>query len=75
MAKIFQKGKKKRPFRPKNAKQAKARPKIVDPKDLVDPVLYLGGLDTEKYPFLPLENEEKQNQKPEEEVENPLNKR
>ena len=40
-------------------------------EELVDPVLYMGGLDKEKYPFLSLEKEEKQ----EEEIENPLNKR
>jgi hypothetical protein len=37
----------------------------------MDPILYSGGLDKKKYPQLPLEN----NEKPEEEVENPLNQR
>ena len=45
--------------------------KIVDPKDLVDPVLYTGGLDSEKYPILSQDKEEKV----EEEIENPLNQR
>jgi hypothetical protein len=39
--------------------------------ELVDPVLYRGGLEENKYPFLALEKKEK----PEEEIENPLNKR
>lgn len=39
--------------------------------ELVDPVLYRGGLAEEKYPTLPLEK----NRKLEEEIENPLNKR
>ncbi len=46
-----------------------ARPKTSD-KDLVDPILYIGDLDKQKYPFLTQEKEEE-----ELEVENPLNKR
>jgi len=42
-----------------------------EPEDIMDPILYVGGLDKEKYPQLPLENENK----PEEDVENPLNQR
>jgi hypothetical protein len=42
-----------------------------DSEDLMDPILYNGGLDQKKYPQLPLENEDKQ----EEEIENPLNQR
>lgn len=37
----------------------------------MDPILYNGGLDTEKYPLLT----EKKNEKPVEEPENPLNRR
>lgn len=50
---------KKRPSRP------------VTPGELMDPLLYIGGLDAQKYPILPLEKE----RKPREDVENPLNKR
>lgn len=39
--------------------------------ELIDPVLFTGGLDDKKYPFLALEKEERI----EEDVENPLNKR
>ncbi len=46
-------------------------PKTNEKVDLMDPVLYLGGLDLEKYPVLPTQNEENE----EEEIENPLNKR
>lgn len=64
MAKIFKKHHKKgQNTRPK--KKSKA------PEDIMDPILYNGGLDKEKYPQLPLEN----NNKPEEEIENPLNQR
>lgn len=42
-----------------------------DTEDLMDPILYNGGLDKEKYPQLPLENDSKI----EEEIENPLNQR
>jgi len=48
----------------------KSRKKVSD-KDLVDPVLYVGGLDPEKYPNLSQDKEEKI----EEEIENPLNQR
>ncbi|MBT6691068.1 hypothetical protein HOB10_01900 [Candidatus Parcubacteria bacterium] len=82
MAKIFKntnpgrrKNRPKRGFKPKKqnfqSPAAKARPKTTA-KDLVDPVLYIGGLDKETYPTLPIEKKEK---KPEEEIENPLNKR
>ncbi|MBU1202722.1 hypothetical protein KKH39_01625 [Patescibacteria group bacterium] len=47
------------------------KPRKVDERDLVDPIYYIGDLDGQKYPSLPLENEKK----PEEDVENPLNKR
>ena len=81
MAKIFKKPKSgnkkprpKRGFKPRGKalgiKADSGRPKTTA-KDLVDPVLYIGGLDKEKYPTLPIENEKK----PEEEIENPLNKR
>ncbi len=55
-------------------KRRKDHPKKVDTRDLVDPISYMGGLDGDKYPILPLENENK-SAKPEEEIENPLNKR
>jgi hypothetical protein len=64
MAKIFKKFK-------KNNKDFQARPKSNVKEDIMDPILYSGGLDKEKYPHLPLENEDK----PEEDVENPLNQR
>jgi len=81
MAKIFKKSKtgnrKSRPrrdFRDKKRTDSPIavpqRPKTTA-KDLVDPVLYIGGLEKDKYPTLPLENDKK----PEEEIENPLNKR
>ncbi|MBT4849397.1 hypothetical protein HON36_00930 [Candidatus Parcubacteria bacterium] len=71
MAKFFKK--KKKPFfkkGPHGPRTAKSTEKV----ELVDPVLYIGGLDKEVYPTLPLENEKK-DKKPEEEIENPLNKR
>ena len=71
MAKFFKRKKKEQSF-PDKKEAAKPLPRKVDDKDLIDPVLYLGGLDESKYPFLPLENKKK---KPEEEIENPLNKR
>lgn len=46
-----------------------AKPKVKE--DIMDPILYIGGLDKEKYPQLPLETEKNQ----EEEIENPLNQR
>ena len=64
MPKIFPKTKK------DNSLSANS-PKKQEKVELIDPVLYIGDLDNKKYPFLPLENE----QKPEEDVENPLNKR
>ena len=51
--------------RPRQTSQPKKK------EDLMDPVLYIGGLDKEKYPTLPIDNEPKE----ETEVENPLNKR
>jgi len=64
MAKFFQKNKQEHRFDgPHSPKPEKV--------ELIDPVLYIGELDDKKYPFLPLEKKEK----PEEEVENPLNKR
>ncbi|MBT4516478.1 MAG: hypothetical protein HOC78_01130 [Candidatus Komeilibacteria bacterium] len=64
MAQLFKKfnKKKKGPFR-------RSKPKVKE--DIMDPILYNGGLDKEKFPQLPLEKRDK----PEEEVENPLNKR
>ena len=48
------------------------KPKVRKVKeDIMDPVLYVGGLDKEKYPQLPLETENN----PEEDIENPLNQR
>jgi hypothetical protein len=81
MAKLFKRAKPgakkprpKRGFKPKKrptpTRGGKRRPKTTA-KDLVDPVLYIGGLDKDKFPTLPIEKKEK----PEEEVENPLNKR
>jgi len=64
MAQLFKK------FKKKN-KGPRRRPKSKVKEDIMDPILYNGGLDKEKYPQLPLENEEK----PEEDVENPLNQR
>lgn len=61
MAKVF----KKRPATKFN------RPNTTTKEEIVDPVLYLGGLGTDKYPLLPLDVDKI----PEEEVENPLNKR
>ena len=74
MARIF-KRKKKGPAKVRRVTKPKARQ--VSTKDLIDPVLYMGGLDLEKYPVLPRENETeaKKDKKPEEEIENPLNKR
>jgi len=64
MAKIFKKfNKKGRDFR--QPAQSKVK------EDIMDPILYSGGLDTEKYPQLPLETENNS----EEDIENPLNKR
>lgn len=70
MGKIFKRSKK-----PKHKDQKKRRPnkRRTNHGELVDPVLYIGGLEPEKYPTLPLENSN--DKKIEEEVENPLNKR
>lgn len=64
MAKTFRK------YPPVKGKTLPAKPPT-EKVELVDPVLYRGGLEEDKYPFLPLEKKEK----PEEEIENPLNKR
>lgn len=64
MAKIFKKNNRK-------DQNFKKKPQKKEPEDIMDPILYNGGLDKEKYPQLPLENENK----PEEDVENPLNQR
>ena len=64
MSQLFKKAKKK----PHNLRRA---PKSKVKEDIMDPILYNGGLDEEKYPQLPLEAREK----PEEEIENPLNQR
>lgn len=78
MAKIFKrnnKGSQNRGFRNKNSQQSgKDRPRKVSDKDLVDPIAYVGDLDSEKYPVLPLENSS-QEKKEVEEPENPLNRR
>lgn len=71
MGKIFKKNQK-QPFKKGPYRQKTAKP--TEKVELVDPVLYIGGLDKEKYPTLPLDNEKK-DKKPEEEIENPLNKR
>ena len=64
MAELFKKPKKKnKGFRHKPNNKVK--------EDIMDPVLYIGGLDKEKYPQLPLETENN----PEEDIENPLNQR
>ena len=68
MAKFF---KRKRKNDSRQDKGHKSKPRKVDERDLVDPISYAGELDVNKYPILPLENEKK----PEEDVENPLNKR
>ncbi|MFA6307349.1 MAG: hypothetical protein WCS88_03495 [Patescibacteria group bacterium] len=52
-------------------KKAKKKTKTKVKEDIMDPILYNGGLDKEKYPQLPLEARDK----PEEEIENPLNQR
>lgn len=71
MAKFFRKKKKSGPLGPK---KSKPRRRKVDERDLVDPIGYNGELDEEKYPILPIEVRDK-DEKPEEEIENPLNKR
>lgn len=60
-------------FKKSNGQRRNSRPNSVkkEPEDIMDPILYIGGLDKEKYPQLPLENENKL----EEEIENPLNQR
>lgn len=70
MGKIFKRGNKSR-----HKDQKKRRPfkRHTSPGELVDPVLYIGGLEPDQYPSLPLENSK--DKKIEEEVENPLNKR
>jgi hypothetical protein len=70
MGKIFKRGNK---FKQKDQKKRRPAKRRTSPGELVDPVLYIGGLEPEKYPTLPLENSK--DKKIEEEVENPLNKR
>jgi len=70
MGKIFKRGNK---FRHKDQKKRRPNKRRTNPGELVDPVLYIGGLEPDKYPTLPLENSK--DKKIEEEVENPLNKR
>ena len=70
MGKIFKRGNK---FRHKDQKKRQALRRPTNPGELVDPVLYIGGLEPDQYPSLPLENSP--DKKIEEEVENPLNKR
>lgn len=62
-----------RMFRKKPAKNKNLvdRRPTTEKEDIMDPILYNGGLDKEKYPQLPLEKESKV----EEDVENPLNQR
>lgn len=67
MAQLFKK------FKKKN-KGPRKEPINKVKEDIMDPILYSGGLDKEKYPQLPFEKFEKRG-KPEEEVENPLNQR
>ena len=55
----------------KKTKSSRSRPKTKVKEDIMDPILYSGGLDKEKFPTLPLEIEHNA----EEEVENPLNQR
>lgn len=64
MSALFQKLKKKKSGSRHPVKQQA-------PEDIMDPILYSGGLDKEKYPQLALEIEHS----PEEEIENPLNQR
>lgn len=64
MSKMFKKP-------PIKNKSAVHRPASSDKEDIMDPILYIGGLDKEKYPQLPLAKETKV----EEDVENPLNQR
>jgi hypothetical protein len=56
-------------FKPKAETKVPAQPAPAGP--LMDPVLYVGDLDLEKYPRL----EQKQDDRNTQEVENPLNQR
>jgi len=68
MAKIFKNKKRSQANRgPKKPHGSKNDEKV----DLMDPILYQGGLDQEKYPVLATQKEDTG----EEEVENPLNQR
>lgn len=71
MAQIFKKHSKDHKFALPTKAKADSRHQVVDERDLVDPVGYVGGLDLVKYPVLPQEKTVKD----EVEVENPLNKR
>jgi len=64
MSSLFRKSAKK-----VNNSRRVAKKKIKE--DIMDPILYSGGLDKEKYPQLPLEIEHSG----EEDIENPLNQR
>jgi len=68
MAKFFKRFQKRTDDRSRDERR---RPVSGKSEDLMDPVLYQGGLDKEKYPVLPQEKD----RKPKEEPENPLNKR
>ena len=59
-----------RKSKPAGKKRSSSR-RSANPKDLVDPISYIGDLDPEKYPSL----SQKQEEKVEEEIENPLNQR
>ena len=69
MGKIFKRGKR---IKHKDQKTRRPSRRRTSPGELVDPVLYIGGLEPDKYPVLPTNGSES---KPQEEVENPLNKR
>lgn len=43
--------------------------------ELIDPILYVGDLDEKKYPRYSSKDIDNKNDKPEKEIENPLNKR
>ena len=64
MAQFFKKFNKKK-------KGPRRGPKSKVKEDIMDPILYNGGLDKEKFPQLPLEKRDK----PVEDIENPLNQR
>ena len=55
----------------RSVKKSKFPVKQVQAEELIDPVLYTGGLDKERYPFLKPKEIKDERQ----EVENPLDKR